>query len=318
MAQLVAEEKAKLVQKVDFRTGNEMAAQAAKQINFHLMGYYPITPSTEVAEFLDEMKAAGEHEIRMVPADGEHSAAGICYGATSGGGRVFNCTASQGLLYSLEQLPVQSGSRFPMLLQLVNRTVSGPLDIRCDHSDLYHVLTTGWIILLAREPQAVYDMNIMAVRIGEHPRVRLPVIVAYDGFFTSHQKRRVQYFENDEAVADFIGRPPEFPHALDPRHPITFGAYMNDPDLINNKYQLKLAMDAAREVIPQVFEEYAQISGRRYSFLDLYRMDDAEVAILLLNSAAETAKDMADRLRQKGQRVGVVSLSVMRPFPAEE
>ena len=318
MAQLVGEEKAKLAQKVDFRTGNEMAARAAKQINFHLMGYYPITPSTEVAEFLDEMKAEGEHEIRMVPADGEHSAAGICYGATSGGGRVFNCTASQGFLYSLEQLPVQSSSRFPMLLQLVNRTVSGPLDIRCDHSDLYYALTTGWIILLAREPQAVYDMNIVAVRIGEHPKVRLPVIVAYDGFFTSHQKRRVHYFENDEAVVDFVGRQPEFPHALDPRHPVTFGAYMNDPDLINTKYQLKLAMDAAREVIPQVFEEYARISGRRYSFLDLYKMDDAEVAILLLNSAAETAKDVADRLRQKGQRVGVVSLDVLRPFPAEE
>ena len=121
MAQPVTEEKAKLVQKVDFRTGNEMAARSAKQINFHLMGYYPITPSTEVAEFLDEMKAAGEHEIRMVPADGEHGAAGLCYGAASGGGRVFNATASQGLLYSLEQLPVQSGSRFPMLLQLVNR-----------------------------------------------------------------------------------------------------------------------------------------------------------------------------------------------------
>jgi pyruvate ferredoxin oxidoreductase alpha subunit len=318
MAQLVAAEKAKLVQKVDFRTGNEMAARAAKQINFHLMGYYPITPSTEVAEFLDEMRAQGEHQIRMVPADGEHGAAGICYGATTGGGRVFNCTSSQGFLYSLEQLPVQSSTRFPMLLQLVNRSVSGPLDIRCDHSDLYYALTIGWIILLAREPQAVYDMNIVAVRIGEHPRVRLPVIVAYDGFFTSHQKRRVQYFENDEAVADFIGRPPEFPHALDPRHPITIGAYMNDPDLINNKYQLKLAMDAAREVIPQVFEEYARISGRSYSFLDLYRMDDAEAAVLLLNSAAETAKDVADRLRQQGQRVGVVSLTVLRPFPAEE
>ncbi|MGQ9573512.1 MAG: thiamine pyrophosphate-dependent enzyme [Dehalococcoidia bacterium] len=318
MAQLAVGKKAKLQQRVDFRTGNEMAAQAAKQINFHLMGFYPITPSTEVAEFLDEMKAEGEHEIRMVPADGEHSAAGVCYGATSGGGRVFNCTASQGLLYSLEQLPVQSSSRFPMLLQVVNRAVNGPLDIRCDHSDLYYVLTAGWIILLAREPQAVYDMNIMAVRIGEDPKVRLPVIVAYDGFFTSHQKRQVRYFENDEAVADFIGRPPKFPHALDPRHPITIGAYMNDPDLINNKYQLKLAMDAAWEVIPRVFAEYAEISGRHYSFLDLYKMDDAEVAVLLLNSAAETAKDVADRLRQRGQRVGVVTLNVLRPFPADE
>jgi len=168
MAQSVAKEKVKFAQKVDFRTGNEMAAQAAKQINFHLMGYYPITPSTEVAEFLDEMRAAAEHEISMVPADGEHSAAGICYGATSGGGRVFNCTASQGLLYSLEQLPVQSGSRFPMLLQLVNRTVSGPLDIRCDHSDLYYALTTGWIILTSRR------MSRWPISSGGRPNFPIP------------------------------------------------------------------------------------------------------------------------------------------------
>jgi len=321
MAQLLerpSEEKAKVAQAVDFRTGNEMAARAAKQINFHLMGYYPITPSTEVPEFLDEMKAEGEHTIRMIPADGEHGAAGICFGATTGGGRVLNATSSQGFLYSLEQLPVQAGTRFPMLLELVNRSVSGPLDIRCDHSDLYFALNLGWIILLAREPQAVYDMNIMALRIGEHPRVRLPVIVAYDGFFTSHQKRRVQYFTDDAVVQDFVGKPPQFPHALDPRHPITIGAYMNDPDLINNKYQLKLAMDAACEVIPEVFQEYAQLSGRSYSFLDLYRMEDAEVALVLLNSAAETAKDAAERLRAQGQRVGVLSLNVLRPFAAQE
>ncbi|MDP2948403.1 MAG: thiamine pyrophosphate-dependent enzyme, partial [Chloroflexota bacterium] len=317
MAQLV-EQKTRFAQKVDFRTGNEMAARAAKQIDFHLMGYYPITPSTEIAEFLDEMKAEGEHKIRMIAADGEHGAAGICYGASTGGGRVFNATSSQGLLYSLEQLPSQSGSRFPMLLQLVNRSVNAPLDIRCDHSDLYFVLNVGWIILLAREPQAVYDLNIMAVRIGEHPDVRLPVIVAYDGFFTSHQKRRVQYFEDDQVVQEFIGQPPAFPHTLDPRHPITIGAYMNDPDLINNKYQLNLAMEASRRVIPQVFEEYAQVSGRRYSFLDLQDMDDAEVAVILLNSAAETAKDVAARLRQEGRRVGVLTLDVLRPFPAQE
>jgi pyruvate ferredoxin oxidoreductase alpha subunit len=321
MAQLLerpSEQAAKVAQKMDFRTGNEMAAQAAKQINFHIMGYYPITPSTEVPEFLDEMKAEGEHTIRMIPADGEHGAAGICYGATTGGGRVFNATSSQGFLYSLEQLPAQAGTRFPMLLQLVNRTVSSPLDIRCDHSDLYFALNLGWIILLAREPQAVYDMNIMAIRIGEHPKVRLPVIVTYDGFFTSHQKRRVHYFAEDAVVQGFIGKPPEFPHALDPRHPITIGAYMNDPDLINNKYQLKLAMDAASEVIPQVFQEYAKLSGRSYSFLDLYRMEDAEVALVLLNSAAETAKDAADRLRAQGQKVGVLSFNVLRPFAVQE
>src|SRR4030042_6108272 len=176
MAQLLerpADEKTGVAQKTDSRAGNEMAARAAKQINCHLMGYYPITPSTEVPEFLDELKAEGEHTSRMIPADGEHGAAGICFGATTGGGRVFNATSSQGFLYSLEQLPAQAGTRFPMLLQLVHRAINAPLDIRCDHSDLYYALHLGWVILLAREPPAVYDMNIMAIRIGEHPKVRL-------------------------------------------------------------------------------------------------------------------------------------------------
>lgn len=305
-------------QKIDFGSGNEMAALAAKQINYHVMGYYPITPSTEIAENLDEMKAEGEHDTVLIPADGEHGAAGICYGASVGGGRVFNATSANGYLYAIEQMPVQSGTRFPMVLNLVTRSVSGPLDIRGDHSDLYFALNTGWVILLARDPQAAYDMNIVAVRVGEHPDVRLPVIVAFDGFFTSHQKRRVRYFEDDKVVQDFLGEPNSPYHALDPRNPVTIGPYMNDPDLINNKYQLKVAMDAAYRVIPQVLEEYAQLSGRDYPLVDTYRMEDAEAAIVLLNSAAETAKDVADKLRAEGLRVGVVSPNLFRPFPAKE
>ena len=187
-------------QRVDFLSGNEAAAAAARDIDFHVMGYFPITPSTEVAETLAKMQANGEHQIVMIPADGEHGAAGICYGAAIGGGRVLNATSSQGLLYALEQLPVQAGTRIPMVLDIATRAVSGPLDIRCDHSDIYFALNTGWIILLARDPQAVYDLNFAAIKIGEHPDVRLPVVVAYDGFFTSHQKRRLECFDDTGAV----------------------------------------------------------------------------------------------------------------------
>lgn len=299
-----------------FRSGNEMAAEAGAHINFHVMGFYPITPSTEVAETLDSMKADGEHDIRMIAGDGEHGAAGICYGAAAGGGRVLNTTSSQGVLYSLEQLPAQSGTRFPMVLNIVNRAVSGPLDIRGDHSDLYFTLNTGWIVLTARHAQAVYDMNFLAVRIGEHPEVRLPVIVSYDGFFTSHQKRRVQIFDkNDPKVRRFIGEPKHPYHALDPSKPITIGPYMNDPDLINNKYQQHLAFEAARKQLPLLFKEFAELSGRRYDFLESYRMKDAEVAIFVINSASETAKDVVDKLRKEGLKVGVVSPTVLRPFP---
>jgi pyruvate ferredoxin oxidoreductase alpha subunit len=302
-----------------FKSGNEMAAAAGAHINFHVMGFFPITPSTEVAENLDAMKADGEHEIRMVAGDGEHGAAGICYGASVGGGRVLNVTSSQGVLYSLEQLPAQSGTRFPMVLNIANRAVNGPLDIRGDHSDLYFTLNTGWIVLMARHAQAVYDMNFLAVRIGEHADVRLPVIVSYDGFFTSHQKRRVQIFDKkDPRVLRFLGKPNHPYHALDPTKPVTIGPYMNDPDLINNKYQTHLAFEAARKQLPALFREFAALSGRRYDFLECYRMKDAEVAIFVLNSAAETTKDVVDKLRREGHKVGVVSPTVLRPFPTAQ
>ena len=302
----------------DFKSGNEAAALAARDIGFHVMGYFPITPSTEVAETLSKMQADGEHEIAMIPADGEHGAAGICYGAALGGGRVLNATSSQGLLYALEQLPVQSGTRVPMVLNVSTRTVSGPLDIRCDHSDIYFVLNAGWIILMARDPQSAYDMNFAAVRIGEHPDVRLPVIVAYDGFLTSHQKRRIDRFDDPEAVKAFVGEREDPYSALDPDRPVTFGPYMNDPDLINNKVQQHQAMEDARRVIPEIFAEFHEFSGRDYRTVDAYRMDDADVALVLLNSAAENAKGVADRLREQGHKVGVVSPNVLRPFPTDE
>jgi pyruvate ferredoxin oxidoreductase alpha subunit len=302
-----------------FESGNEMAAMAAAQINYHVMGYFPITPSTEVAQFLDQMKARGEHDIKLIAADGEHGAAGICYGASVTGARVFNATSANGFLYMIEQLPVQSGTRFPMVLNLVTRAVSGPLDIRGDHSDLYYGLNTGWVILTASTPQAVYDMNIMALKIAEHSKVRLPVIVAYDGFFTSHQKRRVNYFKDRKVVQQFVGEcPTDYNFARDPKNPVTIGAHMNGDQLMNNHYQQSEAMYAAGEVYKEIAAEYAQLSGREYSVLDLYKMEDAEVALFLLNSAAENAKDVVDKLREKGIKAGVISPNIIRPFPASE
>ncbi len=305
-------------QKIEFRSGNEAAALAARDIGYHVMGFFPITPSTEVAENLSKMQAEGQHDIAMIAGDGEHGAAGICYGAALGGGRVLNATSSQGLLYALEQLPVQAGTRVPMVLNVAARAVSGPLDIRGDHSDFYYALNTGWIVLCARDPQAAYDLNFAAIRIGEHSDVRLPVMVVYDGFFTSHQKRRIQVFDDPAAVQRFLGERPQWPSPLDTEHPATFGAYMNDPDLINNKVQLSQAMEAARGVIPKIFAELEQFTGRPYAVLDSYRMEDAEVAQILINSAAETAKEVADALRDEGRKVGVLSPNVMRPFPSEE
>ncbi len=305
-------------QTTDFRSGNEMASLAASHINFHVMGYYPITPSTEVAEYLDEMWANGEHGVKMVPGDGEHGAAGICYGASTAGGRVFNATSANGLLYSLEQLPVQSGTRYPMVLNLVCRSVSGPLDIRGDHSDLISTLDMGWIVLCAKDPQATYDMTILAVKIGEAEGVRLPVIVADDGFFTSHQKRKISYFSDAKTVQDFVGEFEVINSSVDPTQPITIGPYMNDPDQINNKKQLSMAMKLSETVIPKVFAEYEKISGRAYKPLETYKMEDAETAVFILNSAADTCMDVVDKLRERGKKVGAIYPTVIRPFPADE
>ncbi|MBI5904002.1 MAG: pyruvate synthase [Deltaproteobacteria bacterium] len=318
MAQTAKKRTGRPAQRMVVQSGNEIAATAAKQINYHVMGYYPITPSTEVAETLDAMKAEGEHTVRMIPGDGEHGAAGICFGASTAGGRVFNATSANGLLFAFEQLPVQSGERFPMVFNIVTRAVSGPLDIRGDHSDIMLAKDTGWITLMAADAQAVYDMNVLAPKIGEDMAVRLPVFLAYDGFFTSHQKRRIEIFSDDQVVRDFLGPFVATVTSVDPKKPVTIGPYMNDPDQINNKKQQADAMVRSHAVIRKVFAEYEALSGRRYDMVELYRMEDAEAALFILNSAAETAKEAVDALRKEGKKVGLIRPNVIRPFPIDE
>lgn len=306
----------KAEQKLLFESGNEVAAYAAKQINYHVMGYYPITPSTQIAEYLDRMGADGEHSIALMAAEGEHSAAGICYGASAAGGRVFNATSANGLLYALEQLPVQSGTRMPMVLNVACRTVSGPLSIKGDHSDIMYALNAGWVILFASSAQEVYDMNICALKIAE--KLRLPVIVAFDGFFTSHQKRNCYVFSDDLDVREFIGHTKREFDLLDAEEPITIGSYMNEPDILNNKYQLHMAMDDAKSVIPEIFSEFEKFSGRAIQILPEYRTEDADTILFILGSAYLTAKAAVDRLRGDGKKVGVFTLSALRPFPNDE
>ncbi len=294
-----------------FKSGNEAAAYAAKQINYHIMGYYPITPSTQVAENIDLYLSKGQCETKLIAAEGEHSAAGICYGAAVGGGRVLNATSANGLLYALEQLPVQSGTRMPMVMNVACRAVSGPLSIKGDHSDIMFALNCGWIILFANNSRQVYDFNIIALKLAE--RVRLPVIVAYDGFFTSHQKQVFEVLE-DNKVKEFIG---EYKAGLNVDKPVTVGSYMNEPDLLNNKYQLIIAMEQAKEELPDLFKEYEGLSGILYSPVEGYKYEDAEVILFILGSSYDTAKEAVDVLRNQGKRVGVVCLHALRPFCKE-
>jgi pyruvate ferredoxin oxidoreductase alpha subunit len=300
---------------IALKSGNEAAAYAARQINYHVMGYYPITPSTQIAENIDLMVSEGKMNTVLIAAEGEHSAAGICYGASVGGGRVLNATSANGLLYALEQLPVQSGTRMPMVMNVACRTVSGPLSIKGDHSDIMFALNCGWIILFANNSQQVYDFNLIAPVLGE--RVRLPVIVAYDGFFTSHQRQTIKVLEDSEAK-NFVGEYNPEATALDVDKPITIGSYMNEPDLINNKYQLHLAMTEARSVLMELFEKYGKLSGRKYSSAESYKCEDAEVILFILGSSFDTATEAVDRLRAKNKMVGVLCLHSLRPLCKNE
>jgi len=303
-------------QVMEYASGNEMAAIAIKQIGYDLMGYYPITPSTQIAENLDIMRANGETDLVMVAAEGEHSAAGICYGASVAGGRVVNATSANGLLYALEQFPVQSGTRYPMVMNVVCRTVSGPLSIKGDHSDIMYLLNAGWPILFASTVQQVYDFNIIALKLAE--QVRLPVVVAYDGFFSSHQKGRCYRFENDEDIREYIGPKQEEYPFLDLEHPITVGSYMNEPDLINNRYQLHLAMEKAAQILPSIFTSFEELSGRRYGQVEGIQCEDAESILVLLGSSYDTAIDAIEEMRMEGKKTGAATLHVLRPFPGKE
>ena len=303
-------------QVMEYASGNEIAAIAIKQIGYDLMGYYPITPSTQIAENLDIMRANGETDLEMIAAEGEHSAAGICYGASVAGGRVVNATSANGLLYAIEQFPVQSGTRYPMVMNVACRTVSGPLSIKGDHSDIMYILNAGWPILFASTVQQVYDFNIIALKLAE--KVRLPVVVAFDGFFTSHQKGRCYRFERDADVRKYIGEKKEDYPFLDLEHPITVGSYMNEPDLINNRYQLHLAMEKASEVLEELFVSFGEISGRQYGKVQGVGCEDSENVLVLLGSSYDTSIDAVTEMRDEGQKVGVATLNVLRPFPSKE
>lgn len=303
-------------QVVEFASGNEIAAIAIKQIGYDLMGYYPITPSTQIAENLDIMKAKGETDLIMIAAEGEHSAAGICYGAAVGGGRVINATSANGLLYAIEQFPVQSGTRYPMVMNVVCRTISGPLSIKGDHSDIMFMLNAGWPILFSHTVQEVYDFNVIALKLAE--KVLLPVIVAYDGFFTSHQKRRCLRFKEDQVIRKFLGDKKERYPFLDLEHPVTVGSYMNEPDLINNRYQIHLAMERVERALPELFEEYGKLSGRIYEKTEGYQVQDAEVILIFLGSSYDTSLEAIDDLRRRGQKAGAVTIHTLRPFPSKE
>lgn len=262
--------------------------------------------SGEEAAALAE-RAAGALDLSAFEGEDGAALAASCHGAALGGTRVVASTGPQGLLPALAELVAQSSARVPMVLNAA-----------CDHAELYEVLNAGWIVLCAREPQAVYDLALAAVRIGEHADVRLPVLVAYDSFTTRLEKRRLLVVDDDAALQAFLGTRPPAASPLDTTRPATYGAHADEADLAVMRAQISQAMEAARRVIFDVLGEYGRLTGRFYSLLDAYGMQEADIAIVLLNSAVEAAKETVDIWRAMERRAGVLSPNVLRPFPAKE
>ncbi len=298
-------------------TGNAAIAVAMKQINPDVCAAYPITPSTTVIEDFSSYVADGKVTTELITVESEHSAMSACIGASAAGARVMTATSAQGLALMWEMLYIASGMRLPIILTNVNRALSAPINIHCDHSDSMGARDSGWIQIYSETVQEGYDNLIQAVRIAEDERVLLPAMVCIDGFITSHAIENISLLE-DEDVKKFVGEYRAQNSLLDTDRPSTYGA-MTLPDVyINFKHQQSQAIARAKEVVIEVGKEFGKKFGRTYALFDAYRLDDAEAAIVILNSAAGTTKVAVDELRKQGKKVGALRPRLFRPFPFKE
>ncbi|MCI8760447.1 MAG: pyruvate ferredoxin oxidoreductase [Clostridia bacterium] len=298
-------------------SGNEAAATAMKQINPDVVAAFPITPSTEIPQYFSTFVANGTVDTEFVAVESEHSAMSACIGAESAGARAMTATSANGLSLMWEMIYIASSLRLPIVLSLVNRAVSGPLNIHCDHSDAMGVRDSGWIMLFSENNQEAYDNTLMAHRIAEHKDVMLPLMVCQDGFITSHAIENIELVEDDK-VKEFVGEYKPQHYLLNKEEPIAVGPLDLQAYLFEHKAQQAIAMKNAKQVILDVSKDFEKMTGRSYGFFEEYQLKDAEIAIVCMNSTAGTTKFVVDNLRAKGIKAGLLKIRVFRPFPAQE
>jgi pyruvate ferredoxin oxidoreductase alpha subunit len=296
--------------------GNQTIAEAVRQIDPDVIAAYPITPSTAIVESIAQFRADGLISGEFVCPESEHSAMSVCIGAASAGGRVMTATCSQGLALMWEMLYIAAGLRLPIVAAIANRALSAPINIHGDHSDTMGARDSGWIQVYSENCQEAYDNFIQAFRIGEHPDVLTPVLVGLDGFIISHSSEVVRV-EDDAAVKKFIGEfKPPFP-LLDTSRKFSVGPIDFTDYYFEHKRSQIEGIENSPSVIAEVGKEFGRTFGRSYGFFEEYRMDDAEVAIVVMSSAAGTGKDAVDELRSGGLRIGLLKPRIFRPFPHE-
>lgn len=298
-------------------TGNAAVAYAMKQVNPDVFPAYPITPSTAIVEDFSSYVADGEVTTELITVESEHSAMSACIGASAAGARVMTATSSQGLALMWEMLYIASGMRLPIVLADVNRALSAPINIHCDHSDSMGARDSGWIQLYAETVQEAYDNTFMAVRIAEHAKVRLPAMICFDGFITSHAIENISLLE-DQEIKEFVGAYRAENPMLDTDNPVTYGAMTLPDAYMDFKYQQSQAMIRAKDAAVEVMKDFSKRFGREYGLFETYRLEDADTAIVILNSAAGTTKVAIDELRKQGKKVGLLRPRLFRPFPWQE
>lgn len=298
-------------------SGNEAVAHAIRQINPDVMPAFPITPSTEIPQFVASMIANGEIDTEFIPVESEHSAMSAAMGASAAGARAVTATSSCGMALMWEVLYVAASSRLPIVMALVNRGLTGPLNINAEHSDSMGARDSGWIQIYAENNQEVYDNFLQAHRIAEHRDVRLPVMICQDGFITSHAVENITLWE-DEPVRKFVGEYRPEHYLLNEKEPMAVGPYAVSGYCMEAKKAQAEAMKNARKVILEVAEEFERMTGQHYGFFEGYRLEDAELAVVAIGSVCGTAKDAVDALRARGVKAGLLKIRVFRPFPGEE
>lgn len=301
----------------DRLSGNEAVAEALRQINPDVMAAFPITPSTEIPQYFSKLVANGKVDSEFIPVESEHSAMSAVIGSEAAGARSVTATSSAGLALMWEELYLAASNRLPCVLTLVNRALSGPININCDHSDSMGARDAGWIQIYAENNQEVYDNLVMAYRIGEHKDVMLPVMICQDGFITSHAVENINLLE-DKEVKDFVGEYEPVNYLLNPECPMAVGPYSVTNYYFEAKRAQAEALKNAKQVTLDVAKEYKEISGREYGLFEEYKMEDAEEAVVIIGSAAGTTKDAVDELRAQGKKVGLIKIRLFRPFPGSE
>ena len=303
--------------KVVALAGNEAAAEAMRQINPDVVAAYPITPQTELMHTFAQFHADGLVDTELVLVESEHSAMSATVGASAAGARAMTATSANGLALMWEIVYITASLRLPVVMPVINRALSGPINIHCDHSDTMGCRDSGWIQLFSESAQEAYDNTIVAVRVAEHKDVLLPVMVTLDGFILSHTVERLEILE-DDLVRNFVGSYIPNQTLLNVDKPITIGPLDLQDYYFEHKRQEIEAENHALDVINEISAEYAKISGRHYDLLELYKMDDAERAVIVMGSTAGTAKVAVDQLRSKGEKVGMIKIRAYRPFPYDK